>query len=421
MTLALKIVSSRWVFPVTGPAVEDGGVVVADGRIVEVGGREEMLGRHPGIPERRFPGILMPGLVNAHIHLELSHLRDIAEPLPHQPFTAWIAGLLARRAPDSTSREDRLAAAGDLLRDQHDSGVVLVADTGNERISEFESPRAKSWPEIRRMLEYLGPDRSGCEAARQAIEGLADHHAATGHAPYSTGPELLQLIKARCRRLRQTFSIHTAESCAELPFLQLRTGVFREFLEGRNRWDDTFSSIRSGCSGTIDYYDRLDLLDDRTVLVHCVHVSSHELRLAAKRGAHICLCPGSNRFLKVGRAPVGRMLEAGLLPALGTDSCASNPIIDLWREMQLLAGDNPELEGAQILAMATLGGARALHAENDYGSLEPGRKSHFLHVSSSALAQCRTAADVLHELISGGRPKEISWVGSKIPLTGNMQ
>ncbi len=410
MTRAMKIVSSRWVFPITRPAIEDGSVVVADRRIIDVGRREEMLARYPAASETQYPGVLMPGLINAHIHLELSHLRDVPEPLPQQTFTDWIAGLLARRAANNLSREERFAAVNALLRDQYASGIVLLADTGNERLNESESSGTERWPDIRRMLEFLGPDRQGCEEARQTIADLDDRIAVTGHAPYSTAPELLQLIKERCRRLGQVFSIHTAESSEELPFLQSRTGIFRDFLEGRNRWDGTFSSSQGDSSGTIDYYDRFNLLDAGSLLVHCVHVSDHELQLIAKRGAHICLCPGSNRFLKVGKAPAVKMVEAGLLPALGTDSFASNTTIDLWREMQLLSSDHPALEPAQILAMATLGGARALHADSDYGSLESGRKAILLHVSSFALSQCRTAPAILRELINGGRPTEISWV-----------
>lgn len=408
MTRAMKIVSSRWVLPVSRQAIADGSVVVADGRVADIGERGEILARYPGAEERCYPGILLPGLVNAHIHLELSHLRGIPAPLPEHNFTDWIAGLLARRSTDRISREERLAAVFAVLQDQHASGVMLVADTGNERLAELDRA-SEGWPEIFRMLEYLGPDRQGDEAARRAMQGLDRHVSATGHAPYSTGPELLQYIKDRCRRSRQIFSIHTAESGAELQFLRSGSGIFRDFLEKRNRWDDSFAH-HEGCAGVIDYYDRLGLLDDRTLMVHCVHVSAAELQLAARRGTHICVCPGSNRFLKVGTAPVPQMVQAGILPALGTDSFASNPAIDMWREMQLVAGDHPDLSAELILAMATLGGARALHAEQECGSIEPGRRGRFLHVSSPALLRCRTAASLIRALVTGGRPVEISWV-----------
>jgi len=406
----MKIISSAWVVPVNEPVIHDGSVVIAEGRIVETGKRREILGRYPGIDETRYPAVLIPGLINAHMHLELSHLSDIPEPLPHQTFTDWIADLLARRMADTAGSEERTASFSALLNDQYASGVVLAADTGNEFLSELDNPATEGWPQIVRMVEYLGPDRQGDLAARQKIGELEDRIAVTGHAPYSTGPELLQYIKDRCRRLQQIFSIHTAESEAELQFLGSSTGIFRDFLEKRNRWDDTFASAAMGFSGTIEYYDVLGILDEKTLLIHCIHVSENELRLAASRGAHICLCPGSNRFLKVGKAPVAKMIKVGLLPALGTDSRASNRVIDLWREMQILAADNHELEHEEIFAMATLGGAHALHAARDFGSLAAGKKSRFLHVSSPSLLRCKNAWDVMKELVSGGRPTEISWV-----------
>ncbi len=408
-TQAKTIISSEWMVPVDKPVIHDGSLVMADGRIADIGRREEILAHHPGTRETRYPSVLVPGLINAHIHLELSHLGNIPEPLPQQTFTDWIAELLAKRAA-AVSGEERSAAFSALLHDQYGSGVLLMADTGNELLSELHSPATEGWPKIERMVEYLGPDRQACLAAREKISGLDDRIAVTGHAPYSTGPELLQYIKTRCRRLNQIFSIHTAESAAELPFLRSNTGIFRDFLEKRNRWDGTFSSAAVGFSGTIEYYDQLGILDEMTLLVHCVHVSEKELVVIAERGAHICLCPGSNRFLRVGRPPVAEMLQAGILPALGTDSPASNQVIDLWREMQILAADNQEIDHDKIFAMATLGGARALHAEKDCGSLTIGKKARFLHVSSPALLRCTNGPEVMRELVAAGRPAEISWI-----------
>lgn len=409
ITQATKIISSEWVIPVDKPVIHNGSLVIADGLIADIGRREEILANHPGIDETRYPAVLMPGLINAHIHLELSHLGNIPEPLPQQTFTDWIGELLVKRA-DAVSSEERSAAFSALLHDLYGSGVLLAADTGNEFLSELHNPTTEGWPKIERMVEYLGPDRQACLVARQKISGLDDRIAVTGHAPYSTGPDLLQYIKGRCRRLNQIFSIHTAESAAELLFLRSNTGIFRDFLEERNRWDGTFSVAAVGFSGTIEYYDHLGILDAMTLLVHCVHVSDKELLLIAERGAHICLCPGSNRFLRVGRPPVAKMVEAGILPALGTDSPASNRVIDLWREMQILAADNQEIDHEKIFAMATLGGARALHAEKDCGSLAAGKKARLLHVSSPALVRCRNGLEVMRQLVTAGRPAEITWV-----------
>ena len=142
-------------------------------------------------------------------------------------------------------------------------------------------------------------------------------------------------------------------------------------------------------------------MDERTLCIHAVHVSEEEIDLLAAACAKVCLCPTSNRFLRVGRAPVRGYLERGILPALGTDSRASNPELSLWREMRVLAEENPELDPARIFAMATLGGAQALGLEADYGALAPGRKADILVVPLAEPVP--DAAVLMRELIANSR------------------
>jgi cytosine/adenosine deaminase-related metal-dependent hydrolase len=103
--------------------------------------------------------------------------------------------------------------------------------------------------------------------------------------------------------------------------------------------------------------------------------------LLAKTKAKVCLCPGSNRYLSVGTAPVENYLRRGILPALGTDSLTSNPELSLWQEMRLLAEEHPSVDPTDILCMATLGGAEALGLDGQLGSLEPGKTAAFLTVN----------------------------------------
>ncbi len=405
----MEILSAEWVVPVAMPAIRDGSLVVVDRRIIEVGKRSDILARYQGVKERCCSGVLMPGLVNGHMHLELSALGGIASPAAGDSFTAWISELLAERERQAASRDEITAAFATVLRLQYAGGIALVADTGNDHFPELTDRRENDWPEILRLLELLGPHRPAIQMALEKIAKLDDRYPVCGHAPYSTSPELLVALKSRCRRLDQIFSIHTAESPDELEFLRSGTGSFRDFLERRKGWDGTFTFAELGFSGTIAYFEHLGLLDRKTLLVHAVHVAEEELQLLARRGTHVCLCPGSNGYLGVGRAPVGKMLELGILPALGTDSPASNQSLDLWREMRILAADHPRLAPSSILAMATLGGAEALHRGEDYGSLMPGRKAQILCVASPALRRCRDTGSLVDELVMGGKPEEIAW------------
>lgn len=407
---SIKIVTAPWIVPVASPTLRNGGVAICNDRIVDIGKRVDLLNRYPGSQEQQFDCAFLPGLVNGHMHLELSHLRNVPAPLPEESFTHWIAALLSQRFNDSFSKADIVEAYSQLLQDQFASGIALVADVGNEYFPDLHVCREENWPRIDRMLEFLGPNDTAFLAAQNSLAELAIDIPATAHAPYSTVPRLLVELKKRCSRLQHIFSIHTAETKDELEFLSEQKGCFRDFLEMRGSWDKTFFNGYDGSSGTIDYYGKLGILDERTLLVHCVHVSDEELLLVKKQKSSICLCPGSNTFLHVGVAPVVNMLTAGILPALGTDSFASNREIDLWREMKILSEQHPQIPAKTILAMATLGGANALHHSSEYGSLSLGKSAHFIHASTPALRKCNNAKELERELVSGGRPAEISWV-----------
>ncbi len=409
---SMRIFSAPWVVPVGGPVIQHGSIVVADGRIVDLGQRDDIVHIYCRVPETSYSCVLMPGLVNAHMHLELSHLQQSACLLPEENFTDWIDALIERRAAEKNCPGKIVAGFRTALQDQYRWGVVLLGDIGNEYFDELHGQEEALQPQVVRMIEYLGPNRDACRTALANLASLDERIGATGHAPYSTAPELLVEIKKRCNRLGHVFSIHTAECADEGEFLRSGTGCFQDFLKKKRSWDGLFSIFTSGFPGTIDYFDHLGILDEKTLLVHCVHVSDQELRLIKARGSAVCLCPGSNQFLGVGTAPVEQMVALGLLPALGTDSPASNEAIDIWREMTILGTCHAGLEDATVLAMATLGGAQALGHGVDYGSLAVGKRAEFLHVSSLALQGCRDGQQLVKELVSGGRPAEISWVST---------
>lgn len=408
----MRIFSAPWVVPVEGPVIQHGSIVVADGRIVDLGRREDIVHSYRHSPETFYSCALMPGLVNAHMHLELSHLQQSLPLQPEENFTDWIDALIERRAAEKNCPEKIVAGFRTALQDQYRAGVVLLGDIGNAYFDELHSRKGDLQPQVMRMIEYLGPNRDACRTALANLESLDERISATGHAPYSTAPELLVAIKKRCNRLGHVFSIHTAESADEGEFLRSGSGCFQDFLKKKNSWDGLFSLFASGFPGTIDYFDHLGILDDKTLLVHCVHVSDEELRVIKERGSSLCLCPGSNQFLGVGTAPVEQMVAVGLLPALGTDSPASNEAIDIWREMTILGKCHAGIEHATVLAMATLGGARALGYGADLGSLSVGKRAEFLHVSSIALQGCRDGQQLVKELVTGGRPTEICWVST---------
>lgn len=389
--------SAPWIVPVSGPVISQGAVVVRDRTIVAVGPHASLKERFPqalGITHRNC--VLTPALVNAHIHLELSHLASLSQGTRPASFTGWITDLLALR--------DHLGATGPLVtlaaeqaaRQQYESGVGVLADIGNTTLGQEMDAVFSGL--LLAHKEYLGLAQWTLpkNLARLAEESDAMH--LSGHAPYSTHGSLLQALKDRARHHDHVFPIHTAEPAAEAEMLSRGTGELVDFIRERGFWDNSFKPL--GRSGSIHYLHELGLIDHRTLCIHAIHVSDEEICILAGEGGKVCLCPGSNDFLATGLAPVRGYLDQGILPALGTDSLASNPELSLWREMALLADQHPQVALGEIFSMATLGGAKALGVETTHGALAPGKTADILCIPLPAAMT--TTEDLLAFLVRGG-------------------
>jgi len=397
-----------WVAPISLPLIHDGAVAVEKGRILAVGGASSLRTQFAGARVESCPGVLLPGLVNAHVHLELSAYHQIPRPTGEQSFCDWIRALLQVRKNGEPDPGQIARAARQMFDEQHHAGTSLLLDIGNgiPSLPAVESPSMES----AFLLELLGPDARAEEQVLARIANLSDSVAVTAHAPYSTTAGIMTVLKKRADRLAHVFSLHVAESRDEVELLQSGRGCFRGFLEERGVWDGRFPRPGMESAGVVGYLSDLGLLDTNLLCVHCVQVNEAELRMLAERGCKVCLCPGSNRFLGVGVAPLEMMLRYGLFPAIGTDSLASNEELDLWREMRILREDHPGVPPARVLAMATLGGAQALGREQDFGSLSPGRKARLLHADSAALQGAKDAGQILEILTGGGRPDRLQWM-----------
>ncbi len=405
---AVSLYLAPWVVPISSPVIHDGAVAIANGRILAVGGSATLRAQFTEARRLRCQGVLLPGLVNAHIHLELSAYPHIAPPAPDDTFCDWIRSLLHVRQEGGIIPEAIAGAAQQMLQQQHDSGVLLLLDIGNIPPSPLETKPPSA--EVTFLLELLGPNAKAEELILARIASLPDSVAATPHALYSTTPGIMSALKQRADRLHHILSLHVAESADEIELLRSGQGCFRSFLAERGAWEDTFPPPGIDSHGAVEYLERLGLLDAGLLCVHCVQVSEKEVQMLAAHGCKVCLCPGSNRFLGVGVAPLEQMLHHQLLPALGTDSITSNEALDLWREMRILREDHPGVSSAEIMAMATLGGAAALGREQDFGTLAPGRKAIFLNVDSPLLQGVRNEEQLLDALTGGGCPSTIRWI-----------
>jgi cytosine/adenosine deaminase-related metal-dependent hydrolase len=279
-----------------------------------------------------------------------------------------------------------------------------MLDIGNTYLGMFDSCPV----EIHSLREMLGPSESATQAAIAAIEEIPLEQAVTGHAPYSTSPKLLQYIKNRCRKHDQIFSLHLAENVDEGLLLAKGDGCFAKFLNERGGSDSPFPIPGIDSSAVVGYLQQLEILDSKTLCVHCVHLNDEEIQILADTNAHVCLCPGSNKFLNVGKVRLQALLDQDILPAIGTDSIASNPDLDMWQEMALLRKEHPDIAAERILSMATIGGAIAMGRQAKYGSLEEGKTARLIHIEGGEYAQAANAEQLLECLTAAGRPELVS-------------
>ena len=194
-----------------------------------------------------------------------------------------------------------------------------------------------------------------------------------------------------------------AESEEECEFLRSGRGAWREILEARGRWDPAWRP--PGC-GPAAYLDSLGWLREDSLLVHCVQLADEEIRRVAASGAVIVTCPRSNAWTGAGVPPVAAFFEAGAAVAVGTDSLASVPDLNLFAELAHLRRLAPDVPARRLLGSATLGGALALGRGRTHGAVEPSRRAALIAVETA-----ESVRDVEEYLLTGIEPEQIAWLG----------
>jgi cytosine/adenosine deaminase-related metal-dependent hydrolase len=315
--------------------------------------------------------VLLPGLVNAHCHLELSHL---AGQVPFGPgFVPWVEGVVASRG--RFTEEAVRSAAAAAVRSLEDRGTVAVGDVSNtlghldalaaSRLSAVVFLELLAWDPAKAEATLAWADERASAAEASLRPGLEVRLAA--HAPHSVSPALLRLLVDR----GGPAAIHLAESRDETAFLADGGGDWPGFLAKRGLGHVPFAP--PGRSPVL-YAEALGLLHPRLVAAHGVQVDAADRETLARRGVHVVLCPRSNRNLGVGEADVPALLAAGVRLALGTDSLASAETLDVLDDAVQLRRSFPGLSSAAIVRMATLGGDVALGL-SDLGAIAPGRRA----------------------------------------------
>jgi cytosine/adenosine deaminase-related metal-dependent hydrolase len=384
----MRLLRARALVPVSGPPVADGAVLMAGGRIGKVGRWRDLRREAKGKPLDLGEVALMPGLVNAHCHLDYT---DMAGQLaPPTVFSDWLK--LITEAKQGWSLADYQAS--------WTRGAQMLARTGTTTVGDIEAvprllPGAWRTTPLRvvSFLEMIGitnrrPPATVLAEANETVEKLSAPGRRLGlspHAPYSTVPELLRLTARTSRQQRWRLAVHVAESALEFEMFTHGRGSMYDWLKrsGRDMTD-------CGLGSPVRHLGRCGLLSPRLLAVHVNYLARGDADMLARRGVHVAHCPRSHAYFRHDPFPLRRLARAGVNICLGTDSLATvyqgrrqSAELNLFAEMRSLAAANPQLRGRKILEMASVNGAQALGLEGRAGVLRAGAWADLIAVSFS--------------------------------------
>jgi 5-methylthioadenosine/S-adenosylhomocysteine deaminase len=387
--------------------IEEAVIGIRDGIIALISSKSDLPGQ-PITSREHVDAIgclVLPGLVNTHTHLPMTAFRGLADDLPlmtwlnehmfpaekryvndEMVYASSMLGIAEMILSGTTTFGDGYFYENSVIQAVLDTGMRCVAALGF-----IDSPAPGS------------PDPScHSDAAEKFLERWLGRSplitpALFCHAPYTCGPETIMQVKKFARQVDVPFFMHVSETQDEVRIIKERFGVL-----------------------PVQHLLNLDVLDERTVAVHCNWLSDEEINILADRQVKISHCPESNMKLAAGMARVPKMLEKGINIGLGTDGCASNNNLDLFCEMdtaakihKLMELDPTVMSASIVLKMVTLDGARILGLEKDIGSIEIGKQADLIVVNMNSphltplynpfshLVYAACGADVEHSIIRG--------------------
>lgn len=379
-----------WVLPVSSSPVADGAIAIERDRIVSVGARSALSNQFPQSTVREFSdAVIIPGLINAHSHLELTAMRGFLEN-EEKDFFAWLKKVTIARI-DRMEADDRYVSAAWGACEAVRAGVTCFADASD---SATESMTALGNVGLRGIVyqESFGPDprlaKTSFEKLKARVTTLRQLETplvkcgVSPHAPYTVSAPQLEMISRFAIEEHLPLMMHAAETTMEVSLMLKGAGPFAEGLRSRDiDWQ------APGVS-TIQYLNAHGVLETRPLLAHCVTIDDADIETMKQTETRVAHCPKSNAKLGHGIAPFSKLLDKGISVGLGSDSVASNNVCDLIEEARFAlllsratTENKNEINATKILETATLGGARALGLEGQIGELREGLQADFAVVS----------------------------------------
>jgi aminodeoxyfutalosine deaminase len=399
MSSARMLLRARIVLPISSPPIDDGAVLISGNRVAALGRWGDLSRETNGPATDLGQVILMPGLVNAHCHLDYTDMAG--QPAPKQ-FPDWISGLIARKAAASYADYAHAWLRGAAMLQR--TGVTTVGDI--EAVPELLPDVWSSTP--LRMASFLEltcvrSRREPAVVVQEAAAKIASLQPARGlaglspHALYSTTPELLRACAEVAGRHGWRVTMHVAESKDE----------FEMYAHGRGPMFDWLKSQRdmSDCGhGTpVEQVRRCGLLGDRFLAVHANYLQAADIEALGRTRSSVAHCPRSHAYFRHQPFPYSELVAAGVNICLGTDSLASvkltrppGPELNLFTEMQTFAGTNPDVTPATILRLATINAGRALGLQGAVGEIAQNSFADLITIPYSGTIGEAEAAAVRH-------------------------
>ncbi len=372
------IITSQKILPTHPgePLINNGAVVCRLGTILDIGPVDIIIRKYPRYRVVRLRNtVLLPGLVNLHTHLELPPLLDAVRA---RAFPDWVLNLIqAKKELDTTGYA---IAAKQNVRSLIRSGTTTVGEICTHGVSPGVLKRSGLRATVYQEIISMGPS-SPISRLQSLVPRPSTNLVRTGlspHAPYTVSATALLQIKKLALRNHLHLCMHVAESKDEIRLLQRKKSRFEKLYRAVG-WDTDWSP---SADSPFAYLHTLGLLNENFLAVHAVQATDKDIMLIKRSRVSIAHCPRSNRETGVGKMPLRKLLDAGVVVGLGTDSLASSPSLNLWDEMRsayrMHRSDGVTVK--DIFALATSGGAKALGMFNTIGSIAPGKRADIIAV-----------------------------------------
>ena len=364
----MKKISADIVYPITSSPIKNGVLILDDdGKILEISTREKFDEAELEI----FQGALCPGFVNAHCHVELSHLKNkIAQ---HTGLVGFIQSLMGQRFAFST--EERLQAIADAEQEMIATGIVAVGDISNETISIEQKKKGNLF--YHTFIETIGlqpliAQKKFDEAMELSKQFVISNLSIAPHAPYSTSVSLIQLISDFNQKNNSPTTIHNQETEDEELFFKNKSGAFLDFYKNLGLDISYFNATKkTSLQSVIEAMP----VHSNTLYVHNTFGYPSDLQAIAQHNkkSFLCACPQANLFIENKLPDYNLWLDSGLKICIGTDSLASNSCLNIYEEIKTIQQKFNHLSLETLLKWATLNGAEFLGIEKTYGSFEIGK------------------------------------------------